>query len=210
MTDQTTETEKREFIAAPSPTEQAASTGKPPRARVEDAIDPDEETAPQKLERKRDYLEGFLQKKPENVAPGEPGGKLHDAVIAALSEIYDPEIPVNIYDLGLIYGVDVDDEAMIGRVAGRFTCASCDEGYHEEFKQTARTGVCDKCGGTAFKRRADDTAETARARLAAYHAETAPLIAHYQKSGVLETVDAMGSIASIAVALRSIVQRTAI
>ena len=100
--------EEQEFVAAPSPAEQVV---KPPRARVEDAVDPDVETPRETMERKRDYLEGFLAKKPENIAPGEPGGELHDAVIAALKEIYDPEIPVNIYDLGLIYGVEISDEA---------------------------------------------------------------------------------------------------
>ena len=80
----------------------------PPRARVEDVV---EETAAEKLERKRDYLEGFLQAKPQDLAPGEPGGDLYEAVIAALKEIFDPEIPVNIYDLGLIYGVEVSPEA---------------------------------------------------------------------------------------------------
>ncbi len=108
-------TEDKEFVAAPAPNEDVVSVPKPPRARVEDAIDPDAaspaESAVEKLERKRDYLEGFLQKKPENVAPGEPGGALHDAVISALKEIYDPEIPVNIYDLGLIYGVEITDES---------------------------------------------------------------------------------------------------
>ena len=99
----------KDFVAAPAPNE--AVVQKPPRARVDDAIDPDAETAPQKLERKRDYLEGFLQKKPENLSPGEPGGDLYEAVIAALKEIYDPEIPVNIYDLGLIYGVEITDES---------------------------------------------------------------------------------------------------
>ena len=100
--------EDREFVAAPSPAEQVV---KPPRARVEDAVDPDLETPRETMDRKRDYLEGFLAKKPENIAPSEPGGELHDAVIAALKEIYDSEIPVNIYDLGLIYGVEVSDEA---------------------------------------------------------------------------------------------------
>lgn len=104
--------------------------------------------------------------------------------------------------------LEVDDDAMIERVAGRFTCASCGEGYHDVHKPTVRAGTCDKCGGTAFKRRADDTAETARARLEAYHAQTAPLIAHYRNLGVLESVDAMGSIADIAAALDPIVQRT--
>ena len=119
MTDSDT---KKDFIAAPSPADRvtelpshiARSEGqpaaKPPRARVEDAIDPDAETAPQKLERKRDYLDGFLKKEPEGEGAGGPGGALQQAVVEALKEIYDPEIPVNIYDLGLIYGVEASDE----------------------------------------------------------------------------------------------------
>ena len=104
-------TDEKDFIAAPAPNEQVLSSDmKPPRARVSDAVD-DAETAPQKLERKRDYLEGFLAKKPETVGAGEPGGKLYEDVVAALKEIYDPEIPVNIYDLGLIYGVEVSPDS---------------------------------------------------------------------------------------------------
>ena len=103
--------------------------------------------------------------------------------------------------------LEVEDEAMVDRVAGRFTCASCGEGYHDTNKRTSKADVCDKCGGTEFKRRADDNAETARERLNAYHAQTAPLIAHYAKLGVLETVDAMGPIADVASALRKIVTR---
>lgn len=105
--------------------------------------------------------------------------------------------------------LEVDDEAMITRVAGRYTCAKCGEGYHDQYKQPAVAGCCDKCGGTEFKRRADDNAETARARLEAYHAQTAPLIAHYKALGVLETIDAMGDIDEIASGLGSIVQRLA-
>lgn len=103
--------------------------------------------------------------------------------------------------------LEVDDEAMIQRVAGRYTCGSCGEGYHDDFKQPVQAGVCDKCGGTEFKRRADDNAETARARLVAYHAQTAPLIAHYGALGVLEKIDAMGNIDEIASGLGSIVER---
>ncbi|AOZ69905.1 adenylate kinase [Rhodobacter xanthinilyticus] len=103
--------------------------------------------------------------------------------------------------------LEVDDEAMIARVAGRYTCAGCGEGYHDDFKHPETAGVCDKCGGTEFKRRADDNAETARARLEAYHAQTAPLIAHYGALGVLETIDAMASIDTVATGLGSIVER---
>ncbi|MDP4032725.1 MAG: adenylate kinase [Pseudorhodobacter sp.] len=101
--------------------------------------------------------------------------------------------------------LDVDDEAMVGRVAGRFTCGTCGEGYHDTFKQPASAGVCDKCGGTAFKRRADDNAETVRERLKAYHAQTAPLIAYYDGKGVLQRIDAMGDIAAIRETLGGIV-----
>ena len=76
----------------------------PPRARVSDV----EETSPREsFERKRDYLDGFLKQQPVPLSGTEPGGDLYEAIIAALKEIYDPEIPVNIYDLGLIYGVEV-------------------------------------------------------------------------------------------------------
>lgn len=101
--------------------------------------------------------------------------------------------------------LEVDDEAMVGRVAGRYTCADCGEGYHDQFKQPAKAGTCDKCGGTTFKRRADDNAETVRERLKAYHAQTAPLIAYYEDKGVLHRIDAMGAIADIRRALGSIV-----
>jgi FeS assembly SUF system protein len=84
--------------------EQVDAVETPPRARVDDAVTPP--TAP----RERDYLEGFLAQKPQGDAPGEPGGALYEGVIEALKEIYDPEIPVNIYDLGLIYGVEVTAE----------------------------------------------------------------------------------------------------
>ena len=82
--------------------EEVAAVDAPPKARVE--------SAGETFERKRDYLEGFLAQKPQGDAPGEPGGALYESVIDALKEIFDPEIPVNIYDLGLIYGVEVSDE----------------------------------------------------------------------------------------------------
>lgn len=85
--------------------EQVDAVNAPRRARVEDAP---EESAADKLGRKRDYLEGFLAQQPAGAAAGEPGGALYEAVIGALKDIFDPEIPVNIYDLGLIYGVDID------------------------------------------------------------------------------------------------------
>jgi FeS assembly SUF system protein len=82
----------------------------PPRARVDD-VEPPAERAGEMLDRKRDYLEGFLAEKPDSVEPGGADGSIYEAVVAALKEIYDPEIPVNIYELGLIYGVEVTGDA---------------------------------------------------------------------------------------------------
>jgi len=87
--------------------EEVEAVTPPPRARVDGDVP---ESAGAKLERKRDYLEGFLAQAPSGVSAGEPGGDLYEAVIGALREIFDPEIPVNIYDLGLIYGVDISPE----------------------------------------------------------------------------------------------------
>lgn len=88
----------------------------------------------------------------------------------------------------------VDDEALVERIAGRYTCAGCGEGYHEKFKQPQQRGVCDVCGGTAFTRRPDDNAETVKTRLMAYYRETSPLVGYYFARGKLCTVDGMAPI----------------
>ncbi|PWK59125.1 adenylate kinase [Roseicyclus mahoneyensis] len=106
-----------------------------------------------------------------------------------------------------VISMAVDDEAMVGRVSGRYTCASCGEGYHDLFKQPATAGVCDKCGGTQMKRRADDNADTVRTRLAAYHADTAPLIDYYAARGTLTEIDAMAEIGQVRADLAAIVKK---
>lgn len=90
-------------MSEPIKVEEVDAVAKPPKARVEGVAET--------FERKRDYLEGFLAQKPRADDPAQPGGALYEAIIDALKEIFDPEIPVNIYDLGLIYGVDIMDEA---------------------------------------------------------------------------------------------------
>lgn len=105
--------------------------------------------------------------------------------------------------------LDVDDDAMVARVSGRFTCAGCGEGYHDSFKKPVADGVCDKCGSTEMTRRADDNAETVGQRLRAYHAQTAPLIAYYDARDVLARVDAMAEIETVADGLNRIVAQAA-
>lgn len=97
-------------------------------------------------------------------------------------------------DLDAVLCIKVDDDAMVERISGRYTCAKCGEGYHDFFKQPKAEGVCDVCGGTAFTRREDDKAETVRARLKAYHAQTEPIIAYYEDRGIVHGIDGMRSI----------------
>ncbi|WP_282151012.1 adenylate kinase [Ruegeria atlantica] len=101
--------------------------------------------------------------------------------------------------------LEVEDGEMVIRISGRYTCAGCGEGFHDTFKVPVVKGKCDKCGSTEFKRRADDNAETVASRLAAYHAQTAPLITYYQDHGVLKGLNAMGNINDIAGNLERIV-----
>ena len=94
-------------------------------------------------------------------------------------------------ELDGVISIEVDDEAMVERISGRFTCAKCGEGYHDRFKRPKVDGVCDVCGSTEFTHRADDNAETVRQRLKAYHSQTKPIIAYYDARGLVRRVDGM-------------------
>ena len=101
--------------------------------------------------------------------------------------------------------LDVDDEALIERISGRYTCAKCGAGYNDTLAPTKVDGVCDRCGSTEFKRRSDDNAETVRERLLAYYKSTAPLIGYYHAKGRLSRVDGMGEMQAVAAAIEEIV-----
>ncbi len=105
--------------------------------------------------------------------------------------------------LNHVISIDVDDEAMVRRITGRFACAKCGAGYHEEFQKPKVDGVCDTCGSTEFTRRADDNAETVRERLKAYHAKTVPIIDHYDGQGLIRRVNGMEPIDNVTKQLRA-------
>ncbi len=96
--------------------------------------------------------------------------------------------------LNSVIEMKVNDEILVERITGRYTCAKCGAGYHDSFQKPRVAGVCDSCGGTEFKRRADDNEETVRTRLEAYHAQTAPILPYYSDKGVLKAVDGMAGI----------------
>lgn len=98
------------------------------------------------------------------------------------------------HKLDRVIEIEVDDGVLVRRISGRFACAKCGAGYHDEFRPPQVDGVCDACGGKKFTRRRDDNAETVSARLAAYHEQTAPLLPYYADQGVLETIDGMAEI----------------
>ena len=126
----------------------------------------------------------------------------------AQAEALDSMLDQKALKLDAVVEMQVDDEALVDRITGRYTCADCNQGYHDENLKPKVDGVCDNCGSTNFKRRADDNRETVSSRLEAYHAQTAPLLPYYEAQGVLKVVDGMADIddvtAQISEVLRSL------
>lgn len=100
--------------------------------------------------------------------------------------------------LDSVIEMQVDDEALVRRITGRFTCGNCGEVYHDETKPTAKPGVCDVCGSTDLKRRADDNEDSLRTRLLEYYKKTSPLIGYYYAKGKLAPVDGLAEIDEVA------------
>lgn len=106
--------------------------------------------------------------------------------------------------LSAVIELRVDDEKLVERIAGRYSCASCGAGYHDTSLKPKREGVCDKCGSTEFKRRPDDNAETVETRLKAYYKETSPLIGYYHAKGKLFSVEGMAAMDDVTAAIEAI------
>lgn len=113
------------------------------------------------------------------------------------AEVLDELLRPSGHDINHVIVVEVNDDILVKRISGRFTCAQCGEGYHDVYKQPAVAGVCDKCGGTEFIRRADDNPETVRSRLEVYHEQTRPLIDYYRATGKMRRVDGEKSIDAV-------------
>ena len=116
---------------------------------------------------------------------------------AAQAEALDDLLSARHRTLDHVIELEVDEDALIERIAGRFTCAKCGEGYHDAFKQPAVAGVCDICGSTEFKRRPDDNAETVRTRMDEYRKKTAPILPIYDARGLVTRIDGMADIVDV-------------
>lgn len=112
--------------------------------------------------------------------------------------------------LGHVIELSVDEQALVDRISGRFTCAHCNEGYHDLWKLPAIEGVCDICGATEFRRRPDDNAETVRRRLAEYRVKTAPILPYYEAKGLVSHVDGMAEIDKVTASIDQILAGDAV
>jgi adenylate kinase len=106
--------------------------------------------------------------------------------------------------LDRVIELDVDEDALVERIVGRYTCATCGKGYHDKFEKPKVEGTCDRCGGHEFKRRADDNEETVRTRMAEYRAKTAPILPIYEARGIVTRVDGMASMDHVTKAIEQI------
>lgn len=100
----------------------------------------------------------------------------------------------------------VDEDALVERITGRFTCATCGKGYHDKFEQPAVVGTCDKCGGHEFKRRPDDNEQTVRTRMAEYRAKTAPILPIYDARGIVSRIDGMAEMDAVTDAIEAVLK----
>ena len=123
---------------------------------------------------------------------------------AAQAEALDALLAKHNRQLRHVIELEVNEDALVERITGRFTCANCGEGYHDVFKQPEVAGVCDKCGSTEFKRRPDDNEETVRTRMTEYRAKTAPILPIYDARGIVTRIDGMADIDVVSTAIEQV------
>lgn len=123
---------------------------------------------------------------------------------AAQAEALDGILAVRNRKLDYVIELEVDEDALVERITGRYTCAKCNAGYHDKFQKPAKDGVCDACGSTEFKRRPDDNEETVRTRMAEYRGKTAPILPIYEARGLVRRVDGMADIEAVTASIEAI------
>jgi adenylate kinase len=122
------------------------------------------------------------------------------------AEALDAMLTAKHLHLDSVIELKVDEDALVHRIAGRFSCAKCDAGYHDQFQKPVQPGRCDKCGSTVFVRRDDDKPEAVRNRLKVYRDQTAPILPYYRAKGLLKTVDGMAPIDTVTVDIESLLK----
>jgi adenylate kinase len=125
----------------------------------------------------------------------------------AQAEALDKMLASSGQKLHAVIEMKADDDELVARISGRFTCKSCGKGYHDSFAPTKVEGTCDSCGGHEFVRRPDDNAKTVRDRLTVYNTQTAPLVDYYRETGKLHVVDGMAEIAAVTRAVGAVLDR---
>jgi adenylate kinase len=127
----------------------------------------------------------------------------------AQAEALDKMLASRGQKLHAVIEMKVDDDELVARISGRYTCKSCGKGYHESYAPTKIEGTCDSCGGHDFVRRADDNAKTVRDRLTVYNTQTAPLVDYYRETGTLHVVDGMAEISAVTAAIGAVLDKLA-
>ncbi len=151
-----------------------------------------------------EIVSGIIGEALDQIAPAT--GVIFDGYprTAAQAEKLDALLGERDRELHHVIELVVDEDALVERITGRFTCAKCGEGYHDKFKQPLAAGVCNQCKGTEFKRRPDDNEETVRTRMTEYRAKTAPILPIYAQRELLRQVDGMADIAHVNTAIEAI------
>ena len=136
----------------------------------------------------------------EHLDAAEANGAIFDGYprTRAQAEALDLLLDERGRSLDFVIELEVEEDALVARICGRFTCARCSAPYHDEYKRPRVEGVCDVCGSTVFKRRPDDNEATVRTRMAEYRAKTAPILPFYEERGLVRRVDGMAPVDAVA------------
>ena len=152
-----------------------------------------------------DIVSALIGEELDALAPGQ--GAIFDGYprTAAQAQALDGILASRQRKLAHVIELEVNEDALVERICGRYTCANCGKGYHDKFEQPKVPGTCDRCGSHEFKRRPDDNEDTVRTRMAEYRAKTAPILPIYESRGIVARVDGMADIEHVTAAIETII-----